>query len=114
MSALDVIRRVETLGGRLLLDDGGLRVWAPTPLPDDVIRAVSEEKAAIMVALGKPLDTVISEILADIRPHLPDSLKGLPDDRLLVLVNWSIIAAWNETMRRLSPAGAPARSVGQD
>lgn len=111
MSAIDVIRRVEVLGGRLLLDNGDPRVRVPAPLPDDLIRDVSEEKVAIMVALGAPLNTVVSEILTDVRPQLPDSLKKLPDDRLLVLINWSIIAAWDETMRRLRPAVAPARSA---
>lgn len=105
MSALDVIRRVETLGGRVVLDGEQLRLKASKPLPDDVVTAVSEEKAAIMVALGAPLDTVVSSVLAEIRPQLPDSLRRLPDDRLLVLVNWSIIAAWGKTTRTLVRQG---------
>jgi hypothetical protein len=99
MSALDVIRRVERLGGRLELDGGNLRLRAPEQLPDDVVAAVSEEKAAIMVALGAHLDTVVSGILREMRPHLPSSLRRLPDDKLLVLINWSIITAWEKTVR---------------
>ena len=102
MSALDLIRRVEALGGRLVLDNGQLKLRAPTPLPDELTAAVSEQKAAIMVALGAPLDTVINGVLRDIRPHLPKSLKQLPDDRLLVLVNWSIMAAWEKAIRAVT------------
>lgn len=71
MSAVDVIRRVEVCGGKLILDEGQLKVRAKVPLPKELRAAVSEEKAAIMVALGAPLDTVISEVLRDVRPHLP-------------------------------------------
>lgn len=98
MNALEVIRRVEALGGRLVLDDGKLKLQAPEPLPEELTAAVRQEKAAIMVALGAPLDTVVSEILEDIRPHLPESLRRLPDDGLLALVNWSIITAWGKSV----------------
>lgn len=101
MNALDVIRQVQTHGGQLVLADGSLRVRAPEPLPDDVMAALAEHKASVMVALGAPLDAVVSEILEDIRPHLPKSLRHLPDDRLLALVNWSIIAAWGKSARVL-------------
>jgi hypothetical protein len=102
MSALDVIRRVEVLGGHLVIEDGQLKVQAPVPLPDEVLDAVRNEKTSIMVALGEPLDTVLSGVLDDIRPHLPKTLRNLPDDRLLVLVNWAIINAWNSSVRKLA------------
>ena len=101
MSALEVIRRVEAMGGRLVLDDGKLKLRAAAPLPEELTAAVSQEKVAIMVALGAPLDTVVSKILEDIRPHLPASLRRLRDDRLLALVNWSIITAWGRSVRAL-------------
>lgn len=109
MSAIDVIRRVEACGGRLIMDDGQLKVRAKTPLPQDLRAALSEEKAAIMVALGAPLDTVISEVLGDLRPHLPKALKQLTDDRLLVLVNWSIMAAWEKALRTATERRQPTR-----
>jgi hypothetical protein len=101
VNALEVIRRVEALGGRLVLDGGKLKLRAPEPLPEELTAAVSQEKTAIMVTLGAPLDTVVSEILEDIRPHLPASLRRLRDDRLLALVNWSIITAWGRSVRAL-------------
>lgn len=101
MRALDVIRRVEMLGGHLVLDGKSLRLQADSELPDSVVADVSEHKPAIMVALGAPIDTVISAVLEEVRPGLPPSLRKLPDDRLLVLVNWSIIAAWQKTAANL-------------
>lgn len=32
--------------------------------------------------------------LTELRPYLPKGLAQLPDDKLLALVNWSIMAAW--------------------
>jgi hypothetical protein len=101
VNALEVIRRVEAMGGRLVLDKGKLKLRAAAPLPEELTAVVSQEKAAIMVALGAPLDIVVSHILEDIRPHLPKTLRRLPDDRLLALVNWSIITAWGRSLRVL-------------
>lgn len=101
MSALDVIRKVESLGGRLVLDDGTLKLQADAPLPDEIAVEVSELKASIMVALGAPLDTVVSNVLEELRPHLSPAMQRLPDDRLLVLVNWNIITAWNASIKKL-------------
>ncbi len=101
MSALDVIRRVELLGGHLSLESNELRLRAATPLPDDLVQAVTAEKAAIIVALGAPVDAAVGAILADIRPHLPPPLRRLPDDRLLTLVNWAIIAAFEAAVRKV-------------
>ena len=101
MSALDVIRRVEMLGGHLVLDGKSLRLQAEQELPDQVVADVSEEKAAIMVALGAPIDTVISSVLAEIRPELPPPLRKLTDDKLLIMVNWSIIHAWQKAAERM-------------
>ena len=42
LSALDVIRCVEALGGRLVLDNGQLKLRAPTPLPDELTAAIPE------------------------------------------------------------------------
>lgn len=101
MSALDVIRRVEVLGGRLVLDGNSLRLQAESALPDKILADVSEQKAAIMVALGASIDTVVGSVLEEIRPELPPSLRKLPDERLLVLVNLSILVAWQKTAAKL-------------
>ncbi len=101
MSALDVIRRVELLGGHLSLESNELKLRAATPLPDDVVEAVTAEKAAIMVALGAPLDSAVVAVLTDLRPHLPPSLRRLPDERLQTLVNWSIMAAFEAAVRKV-------------
>jgi hypothetical protein len=102
MTALDVIRRVERLGGSIELEEDGLRLHAPSPLPDDVVAAVSKQKVAIMLALGAPLNTAITSALGEVRPHLSPSLRKLSDDRLLVLVNWSIMAAFDKAVMDVS------------
>ena len=101
MSALDVIRRVEACGGRLTVENGALKLRAPAALPEDVMQAVSAEKPAIMITLGAPLDVTVANILDDIRPHLSPALRCLPDSKLLALVNWHIIAAWNAALREV-------------
>jgi hypothetical protein len=107
MSALEVIRRVETLGGRVLLEPGGLRLRAAAPLPEDLVAAVGKEKVAIMLALGAPLNTAITSILAEIRPHLPPAMRKLPDERLMLLINWSIIAAFDRAVMKVSHDVSP-------
>jgi hypothetical protein len=102
VSALEVIRRVETLGGRLVLEDDGLRIRASTPLPHDLVAAVGKEKVAIMLALGAPLNTAITSVLSELRPHLTPALRRLPDDRLLILVNWSIMAAFDQATMKIA------------
>ncbi len=100
MNAIDVIRRVEAQGGSLRLDGRDLKVSAPAPLPRDLLADVAACKPAIMIALGAPIDAAVASILRDIRPYLAPALKRLSDDRLLALVNWSIIAAWGAAGRR--------------
>jgi hypothetical protein len=100
MSALDVIRRVETLGGRLLADSDGLRLQASEPLPDELVAEVGREKIAIMLALGAPFNVAIASVLTELRPCLPPSLRSLPDERLMILINWSIMAAFDRAIMK--------------
>lgn len=101
MTALEILRRVHSYGGRVSLGEGGkLVLEAPAPLPDDLRMAIREHKPSIMVALGAPLDAVISEVLADIRPFLPEAMKQLSDEKILVLVNWGIIGAWEHVVSK--------------
>lgn len=99
MKPFEVIDEVRRLGGEVLLDGERLMVRAPAPLPAELMVALSDQKVAIMVALGSPQDAVVSSILEDIRPYLPPSLRRQPDGRLLALVNWTIIAAWQQCLR---------------
>jgi len=100
-NALDTIREVYALGGNLRLEGDGLIMEAPRPLPEVVRKRVRQYKPAIMVAFGAPLDSVVAQVLEEIRPHLPRALQGLSDSKLLALVNWSIIVAWNKAMASL-------------
>jgi hypothetical protein len=70
------------------------------PLPQELLSAVRDEKLEIMIALATPIDASIRATLGDLRPALPVALRNLPDDRLMCLVNWSILRAWEEAVQR--------------
>ena len=57
--------------------------------------------SAVMVALGASFDDAIASILAELKPNLPPALRSLSDSRLLVMVNWSIMAAWHKTIEQV-------------
>ena len=95
-------------GDRLVIRGSGERI------PDAIRRELAEHKAEIMVALGVPMDRTVAAILEEIRPHLSPALRQLPDDQLLALVNWSIIAAWEKTIRQLAEAPAADRQARRD
>ncbi len=102
MSPLEVIRQIEALGGSLHVEGDQLRVRAAAPLPEELMTALTEQKPAVRIALGAPLDATVAGILVDIRPHLSPALRQLSDDRLLALVNWNIITAWDRAVRSAS------------
>lgn len=39
-------------------------------------------------------------VLEELRPYLPPVLRSLPDDKLLALVDWAIICAWQRTIEK--------------
>jgi hypothetical protein len=102
MNALEVVRRVEMLGGRVVLEADGLRLRADVPLPDDLVAAVSREKVAIMLALGAPLNTAITSVLSELRPYLSPALRRLPDEKLIILFNFSFMAAFDKAVSNFS------------
>jgi len=101
MNAVEIIRMVYAHGGKLTLDGDSLRVSAPAPLPDNLRQALRGHKPSIMMALGAPLDVVVCKVLAELRQELPQSLQELPDEKLLALVNWSIMAAFERAIQSL-------------
>ena len=101
MNAIDIIEQVRAHNAELVVSDDRLLVRGRSaPLPEDLEQALREHKAELLVALGVPIDRTVSSILRELRPHLPAPLRRLPDDRLLVLVNWSIIAAFDAAVRQ--------------
>ena len=62
----------------------------------------------MLVALGAPREVGVLEVLAEIRPYLPDALRSVPDSSLLALVNWSMLHAWNRALSELdAPKNGP-------
>ncbi len=103
MNAIEIIEKVRAHDADLVVENDRLLVRGrASPLPEDLRRALHDHKAELLVALGVPLDRTVASVLAELRPHLPKSLRGLPDDRLLVLVNWSIISAFEAAVREAS------------
>jgi hypothetical protein len=100
MNALQVADAVRRHGASLSLRDGQLVLrGSGEALPDSLKNEIAQHKAELMVALGCPMDRTVATILDEIRPHLSPALRRLPDDRLLALVNWHIIAAWEKTIQ---------------
>lgn len=101
MNALEIVRAVQEHGAQLIEEDGRLVVkGSGERLPDELRSELEQHKAAVLVALGCPLDRAVASILDDLRPHLTPALQALPDERLLALVNWHIFAAWEKAMRQ--------------
>ncbi len=101
MNAVEILDRVRQNGATLAVVAGQLVVRRPsgTPLPDDLLFAVREHKPELMVALGEPIDVAVSAVLAELRPQLSPALRGLSDCKLLALINWSIMCAWEAAIR---------------
>ena len=110
MNAFEVIRQVEAHGGSLTVEHDELRVRASAPLPDELMEALSAQKPQIMIALGTSIDVTVGSILTEIRPYLSPALRRLTDERLLTLVNWNIITAWDAAVRKASE-GPPRRAA---
>jgi hypothetical protein len=102
VNAIEIVDAVRQHGATLALEGGRLVVQgAGAPMPAELRDELGAHKAEVMIALGCPIDRTVASIVADIRPHLPAALMALPDDRLLALVNWHIIAAFETAIRRL-------------
>ncbi|HLF75987.1 MAG TPA: hypothetical protein VJB57_00715 [Dehalococcoidia bacterium] len=102
MNALELIDIVRSYEADLVVEDKKLIVRGHGDrLPDDVRAALKENKAALMVALGAPYDVTLAEVLGEIRPYLVPALQRLPDSQLILLVNFSILHAFNRAMRDL-------------
>ena len=100
MNALEIIEQVRAHKAELVIENNTLIIRGRGErLPPELHDALRENKAAVMVALGATLDAAIASILVEIRPHLPAPLKRISDADLLVLVNWSMLHAWNKAVR---------------
>ncbi len=112
-TALSVIEEVRRHNLELVLQDSKLIVRGRGErLPDELRASLREHRAAIMIALGAPIEKAVATILAELRPNLPPSLRRLPDGDLLALINWTIIACWEKTIRQAvgdNRAGRAAR-----
>ena len=110
MNALEIVDAVREYGASLAIQDGELVVRGTGQrLPEDLRAEVVEHKAELLIALGCPFDSTVAGIVADIRPHLSPALQRLPDSKLLALINWHIISAWEQAIQKLAPATSRRR-----
>ena len=99
MNALEIIERLREHRAQFSVEGERLIVRGKgDPLPEDLRSAIREHKAEILAAFGVPQDAIMAEILTEIRPHLPRALRDIPDAKLLVLVNWSLMHALAKTV----------------
>jgi hypothetical protein len=100
VNAIEIIEQVRAHDAELVVENDRLLVRGRVdPLPEDLRRALRDHKVELMVALGVPPNRTVASVLKEVRPHLPKTLRELPDDRLLVLVNWSIITSFEKAVR---------------
>jgi hypothetical protein len=100
MNAIEIIAAVREHGAHVSVERDQLVVrGAGSSLPAEIRAELAAHKMEVMIALGEPIDRTVGGILSDIRPHLSPALRQIPDDRLLVLVNWSIITAFDKAIR---------------
>jgi hypothetical protein len=100
MNALEIIEKVRSHDAELHVEADRLVIRGRGErLPEALQAELKQHKVELMVALGAPLDKAVAAILPELRPNLPAPLRAIPDGSLLALVNWSIIAAWEKTIR---------------
>ena len=99
MNALEIIEQVKAHDAEVVLENNQLIVRGRGKrLPRELSEALREQKSAVMIALGAPYDATVASVLDEIRPFLVPALRGLSDSQLLVLVNFSIIRAFNRAV----------------
>ena len=104
MNATEIIERLRRYDADLVIREDRLVVRGRgDQLPDDLQRELRQHKAELMIALGVPMTRTVASVLAELRPYLPPALRRLPDDRLLTLINWSIMAAFESAVAKGRP-----------
>ena len=102
MNALEIIEMLREFNAEVYVEDSKLRVrGAGEPLPDFLRDELREHKVEGMVALGEPADVALDTILTDLKPYLPAALRRLPNAKLVVLINFSVMHSLNKAVREL-------------
>ena len=104
MEVAGVIARCREAGLEISL---GLRVrpWSKVPAQlrqelqehrDELVAALVGKTAAEPVEASLPSPAQVQVALADIRPYLRPAFQQLSDHKLLALVNWHVMKAWEK------------------
>jgi hypothetical protein len=101
VNALEIIEQIREHDAEVVLENKRLLVRGRGErLPATLRTALHVHKAEIMIALGGPADVALAEVITEIRPYLDRALQQLPDSKILVLVNWSIMHALAKSVAR--------------
>ena len=68
MSALDLIALVEDCGGRVSLREGGIKLTAKKPLPDDLVARLKSAKPEIVSFLQRQENKICGQCAVAINP----------------------------------------------
>ncbi len=116
---VEIVREVEVAGGRLIpLNDGGLRVTAPEPLPDALVDRLRHHKPAIIDYLALPAPVEPSGWDGEIAGLVRWFLTIHPPTEPFELSRGVTVikpALWWTVMRRelvLGPQGTPRARTG--
>jgi hypothetical protein len=115
MNALEIIEQVRAHNAEVVVENDQLIVRGRGErLPQELRAALKRHKAELLVALGAPREVGVLEVLAEIRPYLPEPLRSVPDASLLALVNWSMLHAWGRALAEFDgpQKGPPCRECG--
>jgi hypothetical protein len=107
VNVVELLNEVRRHGADVSVDGDRLVVRGRgEPLPTDLQRALQQHKPEVLAALGVPINRISAEILRDLRPHLAPALRRLDDHQLLILVNCSILRAFDVAAMKASPGAA--------
>jgi hypothetical protein len=80
--------------GRLELKDR--KVVVEGRFPSALLEELRARKEDVRKAL------LVASAVSEIRPHLSPTLRDLPDEKLLALVSWHVIATWERRIHKVA------------
>jgi TubC N-terminal docking domain len=108
VDAAELLIKLRRLGLAVSLEDADKVAIAPkTLLTSDLRQEIVEHKSEVLTLLHREEEVkrILSETLESLRPYLSPSLAALEDEKLLALVNWSIMVALRRLVDKLESKG---------
>jgi len=98
-----IMEQVREHGITLKLVENKIQYFPKSAMPTDLVECIRERKAEIIECLRQenrfsnqiPTPEQIAGVLSELRKYLSPNLQKLDDEKLLALVNWNYMLAWN-------------------